>query len=506
MGPGRAEVPVLRAKVAGRGRPAVLASYRRAVAAMIALPFTDPRNWYRQALIHVMDCPHGNFWFLPWHRGYLARFEAICAEMSGDPGFRLPYWDYTESPTAPDAFFDDGLDCGKPPFVQAADAVLPPLQVALEAAWPSLSADQRTELSRRGLTTPQAVIARARGYWNAASGKRKPTRDTPALVGGSVIEVTPNKLSAALNLQTFTTFGSSEADNHSQNAGGGDFERGVHGQIHVNTGGFMGNFMSPVDPLFWLHHANLDRLWDIWLQRWGSEGRDPFRLGAGRPKFDAEKFVFFCDAHGRSAPTRAGDCLSATDLGYAYERGSMSEMASPLLAAPERNRLLATSPLRDKMLREGWETGETLALPRALFAPSLALDEPGEVVAEITLALPRSAEEVNIRVFLNHPGLSRSTPITDPHYAGSISFFGGLHDHTEGEDAGAPAHHDGDHQPTPDTLVTRTVVITLGPTLRALGEEGRLPRDAIRVQLMPESDADVDLVGGALEQVTIAVR
>jgi tyrosinase len=58
---------------------------------MLALPPEDPRNWYRHALVHTIDCPHGNWWFLPWHRGYLGWFEQICRELSNDPAFALPY-------------------------------------------------------------------------------------------------------------------------------------------------------------------------------------------------------------------------------------------------------------------------------------------------------------------------------------------------------------------------------------------------------------------------------
>ena len=53
-----------------------------------ALPPTDPRNWYRQAIIHLLDCPHANWWFLPWHRGYLLHFEEICRQLSGGSGVR----------------------------------------------------------------------------------------------------------------------------------------------------------------------------------------------------------------------------------------------------------------------------------------------------------------------------------------------------------------------------------------------------------------------------------
>src|SRR5688500_756388 len=53
----------------------VIPSYKKAVSAMLALEPTDARNWYRQAMVHLLDCPHGNWWFLPWHRAYLGWFE-----------------------------------------------------------------------------------------------------------------------------------------------------------------------------------------------------------------------------------------------------------------------------------------------------------------------------------------------------------------------------------------------------------------------------------------------
>ena len=57
-----------------------LAAYARAVAAMKALPASDPRNWNRFADIHRNFCPHGNWYFLPWHRAYLASFERVVRD------------------------------------------------------------------------------------------------------------------------------------------------------------------------------------------------------------------------------------------------------------------------------------------------------------------------------------------------------------------------------------------------------------------------------------------
>jgi hypothetical protein len=40
---------------------------------------------------------------------------------------------------------------------------------------------------------------------------------------------------------------------------------GIHGGVHIWCGGTMSDAsVSPADPIFWLHHANLDRLWWRW--------------------------------------------------------------------------------------------------------------------------------------------------------------------------------------------------------------------------------------------------
>ena len=81
-----------------------LAAMRRAVAAMKALPQSDARNWIRFADIHRNFCPHANWYFLPWHRAYIASFERICQELSGKRDFALPYWNWTADRQFPAAF------------------------------------------------------------------------------------------------------------------------------------------------------------------------------------------------------------------------------------------------------------------------------------------------------------------------------------------------------------------------------------------------------------------
>jgi tyrosinase len=41
-------------------------------------------------------------------------------------------------------------------------------------------------------------------------------------------------------------------------------ELGAHAGVHIAIGGTMNSSSSPVDPIFFLHHANLDRIWAEW--------------------------------------------------------------------------------------------------------------------------------------------------------------------------------------------------------------------------------------------------
>src|SRR5207253_576150 len=49
----------------------------------------------------------------------------------------------------------------------------------------------------------------------------------------------------------------------------GGMESKAHDLIHDAVGGDTGNMGNPdtaaLDPIFWLHHANVDRLWNRWL-------------------------------------------------------------------------------------------------------------------------------------------------------------------------------------------------------------------------------------------------
>src|SRR3954447_12046686 len=127
----------------------VLDSYKKGIAAMLQLPPTDPRNWYRHAFTHVFDCPHGNWWFLPWHRGYLGWLEQTIRELSGDGKFALPYWDWTKAPAIPRPMFDGVLDPHNSAFIDTFNHFRTQFNGPVQGLWNRFSPVQRTALARR---------------------------------------------------------------------------------------------------------------------------------------------------------------------------------------------------------------------------------------------------------------------------------------------------------------------------------------------------------------------
>ncbi|MBK8378194.1 MAG: tyrosinase family protein [Nitrospira sp.] len=65
-------------------------------------------------------------------------------------------------------------------------------------------------------------------------------------------------MEAALTADTFTEFGGTAS-------GSGIPEGTPHGAVHVDVGGDMGFFDSAgKDPVFYAHHANVDKMWSDW--------------------------------------------------------------------------------------------------------------------------------------------------------------------------------------------------------------------------------------------------
>ena len=98
-------------------------------------------------------------------------------------------------------------------------------------------------------------------------------------------------------------------------------ESGSHNPGHLWTGGTMRTGNSPLDPLFYLHHCNLDRLWAVWQQNNPTAEQYNHMGGAGAT---AARVPLDSQMIGGSTPASMLDHLA---LGYRYERDVLLEIA-----------------------------------------------------------------------------------------------------------------------------------------------------------------------------------
>ena len=276
----RKDVFKLTAPSTGQWHPDLL-WYARAVAEMQRRPIGDHTSWRYQAAIHDYDrqddplaqsndvppssadqarfwsqCQHFSWFFLSWHRMYLLYFEEIVAatvKQLGGPGWALPYWNYSD-PNNPDA------------------RRLPP--------------EFRQQTTPDNVPNPLLVNERNFG----------------ANSGEIIADEFDVDIADCLAEPSFVAqgtggnpgFGGPETGfNHGSGNVVGLVEMTPHGSMHVAVGGYMGAFNTAgLDPLFWLHHCNIDRLWTVWQRRnpthkdptqsqWLTGVKFPFRDAAG---------------------------------------------------------------------------------------------------------------------------------------------------------------------------------------------------------------------------------
>ncbi|MEE4189279.1 MAG: tyrosinase family protein, partial [Roseobacter sp.] len=239
--------------------------YARAVGAMQTREFNDRTSWRYFAAIHGINgqgwiaeniisnttpvppqnefrllfnqCQHAGWFFLPWHRGYLAAFESVLAswiEAEGGPSdWALPYWNY----------LDAGNANARDLPVEFRDTTVPGDNVPNPLAQAS-----------RG---PQTVLGPA--PW---------TNNTDitlaAQTNNSVYTAVPGTLGYGGPISGFNqqgnAFGAVEGDPHNF----------VHVMLGGNfpgapTGWMFDPDFAALDPVFWLHHCNIDRLWAAWM-------------------------------------------------------------------------------------------------------------------------------------------------------------------------------------------------------------------------------------------------
>ncbi len=272
----------------------VLEAYARAVARMQARPASDPTSWSFQAALHGSyvgppsgsgpwaECQHEGWFFLPWHRMYLYWFERIVrAAVVADGGpadFAIPYWNYEEA--------------------------APRNSLPLAFREPTLP---------DGTANPLSIPARRQS--TVAAGGQLPSSLTSSAAAMATVA-----FSLPAGIDSFG--GAPVGPSHFRAGGTGQLEQQPHNVIHGAVGGApgtacAGRFMSDgncaaLDPIFWLHHANIDRLWEVWLAQGGGRRNPTATAWLDRP------FELY-DENGAVVSLTPADVLATgSQLDYVY--------------------------------------------------------------------------------------------------------------------------------------------------------------------------------------------
>ena len=314
----------LRCDVASPGGQEMLAIYADAIRAMQQLGAENPNSWMWWWYTHFVDgattkdaeltrvfgadttsptrllandcwntcqshAGQNSNHFLPWHRMYTYYIERVVRAVTGRTDFAMPYWNYTSS---------DPAYRGVVPvqFRTPDDPVF-------------------------------GVLYRA-------------NRGTLANTGQPIHK---NQAGDAMNIDdamaktAYNTVGSEMGFCRS-------IDSGIHGRIHTLTGNTHGMGAVPYagnDPLFFVHHANIDRMWASWNKNGNKNPTD----AVAYPWIN-NAFVM-ADANGTRVSRQIKTLYSALALGYDYDaffpKPPVTPPAAPATMAKSLASIVATS-------------------------------------------------------------------------------------------------------------------------------------------------------------------
>ncbi|MHC1559974.1 tyrosinase family protein [Actinomycetospora sp. C-140] len=301
--------------------------YARGVRAMKARPLDEPTGWRFYAAIHGItgtqwrrlgalsssdaipdasvqqefwqQCQHGSWYFLPWHRGYLLAFEAVVRDavvgLGGPEDWALPYWNY----------FRAGQD------------VLPPAFGSPD--WPDGTGDNPLFVRQR--------------YGPSGDG------DVRVLTDFTNLDALGEPVFTSVGGGGSTGFGGIDTGFLHGGPTHGRIESEPHDSVHGMVGGArsqtdQGVMSRPdtagLDPIFWLHHANIDRLWESWLRDTTVSHLDPSNARwLGGPTVTGERAFVLPLPAGKTLTYTPADMRELKPLGYEYDDLTPGEAPPP---------------------------------------------------------------------------------------------------------------------------------------------------------------------------------
>ncbi|KAF5766510.1 putative catechol oxidase [Helianthus annuus] len=391
--------------------------YRRAIQAMRDLPEDHPHSFVNQAKIHCAYCNGGytqvdngfpdieiqihNSWlFFPFHRWYLYFYERILGKLINDPTFALPFWKWDEpvGMPIPEMFLPEVVN-GKPNSLY--DVYRDEIHIKQRLV------DLDYDGNDKDITNQTQVLC------NLSTVYRDLVRngaDTISFFGGEY------------------KAGNSPIKNGDPSVG--SVEAGSHTAVHrwvgdrkKRNGEDMGNFYSAgYDPVFYIHHSNVDRMWKLWKElgiKGHNEPTDPDWLNAS--------YVFY-DENEELVRVYNKDCVNIRKLNYDFIENSKEVFPWRKSRPARRNKKSQVEPTATV------ETVDKIKFPVRLNEilkvkvkrPAVNRSEAEKAKANEVLVIKKirydSGRFVKFDVFVNDkvkPG-EITTPC-DPEYAGGFA-------------------------------------------------------------------------------------
>jgi tyrosinase len=337
---------------------------------------TDERGYQWVAGVHggfggEPYCQHGSLNFVTWHRPYVLDFELklrdqirkIASAAEADE-WRLPYWDWA-----------------------AEDVIGLPDSFTI-----STYVDLKT-----GTTKPNPLLSQPYQLeWNPGLD------DAPSLPPPWPIN-TYRKPRALNQLKSLSEL----VQNALKEASFTNFSPAIeqpHNRLHVWIMGYMATFRSSFDPIFWVHHANVDRQFWLWQRKFGNSS-----IPSEVKDFSCQPFKF--------KNIKASAFFEIEQLGYTYAESQ--SVVTRTTAVETMNLFLTATPQTLEVKLDPVENNFERAYLRLY-------------------DLEHTEKTYEIRVFANQEGTpDATTPLTDEQqYFGSFVLLG------HGNCPGAPGHCD----------------------------------------------------------------
>ncbi len=291
------------------------------------------------------NAAHSGPAFFPWHREFILRFERDLQQALGDANFGLPYWDWASDAALADptraVIWDERFMGG-----QGSPVSTGPLRAGEWTIVPSGSlvrnfgADQdaRTLPSQADVGAALAVTTYDSAPWNRASN--------PSF---------RNQFEGWINGPQ------------------------LHNRVHVWVGGSMLPMTSPNDPVFFLHHCNVDRLWARWQLCSANPSYLPVSGGPQGHNLNDPMWPWDSGSDIR----RPANLLDHLALGYMYDT-EISQRQTITLRRTSGNRFVST-----KVIQVSSPCNPQADTDATLFVP-------GRVGGVIRAQLGDMSDEVNV--------------------------------------------------------------------------------------------------------------